>query len=312
MSIRLENPSNLLQAGYSKAIQDLHLAASIPAYARTLGIRPFVWQDVVLSDTWNFIAIAGARQSGKSFVVYIVPTHTAKYHPGSLSLILAATETKAGLDMKKVKDYMSRDPSYPEMVRSSDSEIQLANKSWIAVVPATERSARGYSGPAVVIADEGSRIEEEVYVSGIIPFFTDNPDGVFYNISSPNGRSNFFARAMSSDDWSRYVIRAPWEVDDMQWRLEPFEVEPWVRRMNNAGINAYTSPRHENLAEQQRNLTQMGPLMYRQEYLAEFVEAADQVFKNDDIDYAFRENDVKPLMENAIGDGGRALFGSGF
>ena len=59
----------------------------------------FPWQAAVLDDPSPFIVIDGARQGGKSTVVVKPAAHSAKYYPGSLTVIAAATESQAIEDM---------------------------------------------------------------------------------------------------------------------------------------------------------------------------------------------------------------------
>lgn len=261
------------------------LALSPVRYVRSLGFPPFAWQEDVLTSESTRIAINGARQSGKSTIIATLPAHMARFKPGSLSIVLAATERQAVEDMEKVKEYMGRDPHYPEIMRDSDSQIELANGSRIVVVPATEKSARGYSKPDLVIMDEASRIEDPVYTSGVRAMFTDNPDGKLILISTPNGRTGFFYKTLSNPRFERYEIRAPWDVDDMTWTLAPTRrpEEAFRKAKAKEGIRGYYSPRHWNQDEQQENLEAMGPTMYRQECLVEIVEPAGQVFAYEEI-----------------------------
>jgi hypothetical protein len=254
-------------------------------YIRSIGFHPYTWQEDVLRSGHMRKVINGARQAGKSTIISSKPCHTAKYFPGSVSLIVAATEFQAGLDMLKVKDFIAHDPDYPDRDRSSDSMIKLANGSWIMVVPATETSARGPSAPRLIILDEASRIEDIVYMSGIVPMLTDNKDCELALISTPHGREGFFFKAMNNPAWERYEVRSPWEAAGMDFTLTEGESEEaYRRRMVTRGIRAYYSPRHGNREEQEFNLGEMGPLMYRQEYGVEFVEPEDQVFSYKDIE----------------------------
>jgi len=281
-------------------LRTLVCAASPAAYSRSLGINPFEWQADFLDDPADRIILNGARQSGKSTVVSALPAHQARFVPGSLSLVLGATEKQAILDMRKIKDYIALDKDFPEIVRMGQDEIELSNRSIIAVVPATERSARGYSKPNIVLVDEGSRVDDSVYTSGVMPFFTDNAYGRLIVLSTPDGRQGFFARAFESKSWRRYDVFAPYDVDDQGWRLTPTDGAARRARMGSQGVRSYLSPRHANLLEQQFNLEQMGPLMYRQEYMAEFVEPEDQVFDYDDVEFAFGQHDIKPFYKQSI------------
>lgn len=254
-----------------------------------IGIVPFAWQQQVLKSTHKRKHILGARQTGKSTIVSSVPCHTAKYYPKSLSIILAPTEAQAIEDILKVKEFIAADPSYPEIKRDSQDEIALDNKSRILVIPATERSARGYSRPRTIVLDEASRILDVVYKSGVRPMLTDNPDCELFEISTPNGKQGFFFDSSSSVRYERYMIRSPWQVDPRNnWSLIPYmDEDRFTAMMRPRGVMAWFSPRHHNLDEQQANLESMGMQQYQQEYCCEFVEQEDMVFSYDEIEKAF-------------------------
>lgn len=262
-------------------------------YIKSLGFNPFEWQMDILESQHKRKHINGARQSGKSTLISSKPSHRAKFFPGSLSVVIAATEKQAVEDMGRIRDFMHRDQSYPKIERSSDSLIALENGSRVIVVPATETAARGYSSPDIIMLDEDSRIDDLVYKSGIRPMLTDNAKCELLEISTPNGRIGHFYKASISDHWERFEIRAPWEIDGMN--LVPAEPEAEYRaRRKQKGIRAYYSPRHANYAEQQENLAEMSELMYRQEYLCDYVEPQGQAFSYDEIDSIFREG-ARPL-----------------
>lgn len=259
-------------------------------YIAALGWKPFEWQNQVLKSSHKRKIINGSRQSGKSTIVSSVPCHTAKYYPKSLSIILAPTEAQAIEDILKVKEFIASDPSYPDIKRDSQDEIALDNKSRILVIPATERSARGYSRPRTIVLDEASRIPDVVYKSGVRPMLTDNHDAELFAISTPNGKQGFFYDAYSSSErWERYEIRSPWQINPRDnWHLVQYMDEPaYKAMMAERGILAWYSPRHFSLEEQQENLEAMGMQQYQQEYCCEFVEQEDMVFSYDEIEAAF-------------------------
>lgn len=269
--------------------EDLIYTLSPWRYITSLGFRLFHWQEAIFRSTHPRKHINGARQAGKSTAISGKPCHRARFYPGSLSIILAATEKQAVEDMERVKGFMARDPYYPAIVRDSDSLIELSNKSRILVVPATEKAARGYSSPDIIMLDEDSRIDDMVYKSGVRPMLTDNEKCEVCAISTPNGRLGHFFNASQSKRWERYLIRSPWEIDEEAVAIVPAEPEERFKaRMAKDGIRGFYSPRHAIESEQQENLEEMGTLMYRQEYLCEYVEPEDQVFSYDEIERAFR------------------------
>jgi hypothetical protein len=257
-------------------------------YIRSLGFPPYQWQVDVLSSFHKRKLINGARQSGKSTIISALPCHHAKFFPKSVSLVVAPTERQAVLDMERIKSFIAMDRYYTGIKRQSDEQIELLNGSLIYVVPATEKSARGYSSPDIIMLDEASRIDDTAYRSGIMPMLTDNEKCELVMISTPNGRTGFYHNASNSARWERYEVRAPWDVVDLEFRLvESVSEQAYKAARAKQSIRAYYSPRHRNRDEQQMNLEEMGPLMYRQEYCCEFVEPEDQVFGYEDIEAAF-------------------------
>jgi hypothetical protein len=273
-----------LQVTLSEAGELLHTLSPYH-YIRSIGFNPYEWQEAILRSPHKRKVINGARQAGKSTIVSAKPCHIAKFFPASVSLIVAATEQQAFYDMEKVKDFIAHDPNYPKIERSSDRLVTLGNGSWIMVVPATEKAARGPSAPRLILLDEASRIEDIVYRSGIIPMLTDNPECELISISTPNGKEGFFFESFNNPKWERYEVRSPWDVIDIAFSLKPSTPEAEYRQQRTEkGIRGFYSPRHKNREEQEFNLGEMGPLMYRQEYGVQFVEPEDQVFSYDDIE----------------------------
>ena len=257
-------------------------------YVNQLGFSPFDWQRQILQDESKRIIINAARQAGKSTVVSSLPSHIGKYRKGSLTVVLASTEKQAVEDMEKIKSFIQSDPTYPEIKRSSDSLIKLSNNARIVVVPATEKAARGYSCPDLVLIDEASRVDNIVYTSGVKAMFTDNVNGVLVLLSTPAGKSGFFHDIWTnkSPSWRRYEIRSPWnpERTDHGMDLLPYlPEEQYIAQRAKEGIIACYSPRHRREQEQRDNLLEMGSLMYRQEYCCEFVETVDTVFSYEEI-----------------------------
>jgi hypothetical protein len=272
-------------------------------YIRHIGFTPYEWQAAVMESGHKRKVINGARQAGKSTIVSAKPCHTARFYPKSISLIIAATEKQAFLDMEKVKEFISHDSEYPKIKRRSDELITLENGSWIMVAAATEKGARGPSAPRLILLDEASRIDDIVYRSGVIPMLTNNPECELVNISTPNGKSGFFYESFNNPRWERYEVKSPWEVVDIEFRLEEGESgEAYGKRRAGAGILAWHSPRHADKEEQEFNLNEMGPRMYRQEYRCEFVEPEDQVFSYEEIERMTGGAEVESVRFDAIGE----------
>ena len=264
-------------------------------YLKSLGFRCFPWQDQVMASKSKRKVINGARQSGKSTIVSTVPAHTARFVPGSISIIGAPTENQANETMQKVLSFIRRDPDYPDLRKCSTEEIELENGSRIIVRTAKSDTFRGYSCPRVIILDEASRIEEDAYTSGARPMLTDNPDGELYLISTPFGREGFFYQAFTGDgeedEWDRYEVRSPYHADGSGSETHLVESMPeaeYMRLMARRGVKGYYSPRHRDYAFQKEQLREMKRMQYQQEYECMFIEKSGQVFSYEEIADMFR------------------------
>jgi len=275
-------------------------ARSRSRWIASLGFEPFDWQKHVLDSKAKRKSILGTRQAGKSTIVSGIPCHTAKYYPKTLSIILAPTQGQAKDDMAKVKDFISMDSTYPEMVKCSEDRIELSNGSVIQVVTATDTSARGKSKPRVIVLDEASRIDDLVYTSAVRPMITGNPECELVLISTPNGKQGFFFNSIcgSNRRWERYRILSPWNVtqDGMDLERMPMTDEEFMADAKaNGFVGGWYSPRHFSYEEQVDNLLEMGRMQYRQEYGCEFVETEDMVYSYSDIDAFLGSVDAEPF-----------------
>lgn len=280
-------------------------------YVKSLGFSCFEWQKDVLKDTSKRKVINGARQSGKSTIVAAVPAHTARFYPGSISIIGAPTENQANETMSKVISFINRDRDYPGLRKCSNEEVQLENGSRIIVRTAKSDTFRGYSCPRVIILDEASRIEEDAYTSGARPMLTDNPDGELYLISTPFGQEGFFYEAMhdTTGTWTKWNIRCPYTVvgTGSEAHLEPcMDEEEFKEEGRREGIRCYYSPRHRDYKFSSEQLQAMKTMQFRQEYETLFIEKEGQVFSYEEIRDMFikGEESLEERRQRALSTGG--------
>lgn len=263
------------------------------AYVRNLGFDPFDWQQEALDPTLRRLVLLTARQSGKSTVVAGKTVYKAKYFPGSLILIICPAQDQSKELMKKVDTFMRLDPEI-ELVRDGAFEKELANGSRIVALPGSERSVRGYSGPAMILIDEAARVLDETYRAAR-PMMV-GADTELVLMSTPFGKRGFFHDAWANGrDWTKIEVTVGFEVQGFD--VVPASLSGGLYRWQQAarGISAYYSPRHD-AAFLCSELDSLGEWWWRQEYRCEFLETAANVFSYDEIMRAVRD-DVEPLLE---------------
>lgn len=229
------------------------------------GLTPDPWQAELLRSDWQRALLLCTRQAGKSTTTAAVATHTAVFQPGSLTLIMSPSERQSAELYRKVAGFYHAIGAPVPAKAASALRLELANGSRIAALPGTEKSVRGFSAVDLLIVDEAARVLDELYYS-VRPMLAVS-GGRLVCLSTPWGKRGFFYHEWTegSEDWHRVKVTA----HDCPRISEAF------------------------LEEERRTL---GDWWFRQEYLCEFVDTTDSVFRTDQID-GLISPDVQPLFE---------------
>jgi len=152
----------------------------------------------------------------------------------------------------------------PRSDGGNKGSLLLPNRSRIVGLPGAEATDRGYSGVRLLIVDEASRVDEELYLA-MLPVLAVS-GGDIWLISTPFGRRGFFYQA--------------WIAGGPQW--------------HRVKVPATDCPRirPENL---ERDRKTMPDRWFRQEYLCEFADNQEQLFPEDLLRKAFKY-DIQPLF----------------
>lgn len=249
---------------------------------------PDPWQAALASSTARRVLVLCARQSGKSLTAAALALLTAILEPPALVLIVARAQRQAAELLRKAKLLYAilarreRPPAWaPRPVRELEAEerrgltaaealtqdsvlaMEMANGSRIISLPGKADTIVGYSAASLIIIDEAARCPDELYYL-LRPMLAVS-GGRLVCLSTPFGKRGFFYEAWTKGaGWERYRV------------------------------TAYECPRigPEFLAEER---VALGAHWFGQEYLLEFRDAIDQVFRQEDIDAMFRD-DVEPLF----------------
>jgi hypothetical protein len=233
------------------------------ALLRQAGMEPDPWQVAAGRSRAPRQLWLCSRQSGKSSLAAALALATALPQPGSLVLLLSPSLRQSSELFKKVLElYRLQEAPLPAAAESA-LRLELVNGSRLVSLPGTEGTVRGFSGVRLLIVDEASRVQDELFYA-VRPMLAVS-GGRMLCLSTPFGKRGFFYREYTAG-------------------------EGWERTK----VTAYDCPRISQafLAEEQRMLP---PLWFQSEYLCEFVDTVDQVFLSEHVQAALT-SEVQPLF----------------
>ena len=213
-----------------------------------------------------------SRQWGKSTVAAARAVEQAQTHAESLTLVLSPSGRQSGEFLKKAEEFVRRLGVRPRGDGRNEISVQFPNGSRIVGLPGSERTVRGFSAVDLLLVDEASRVEDDLY-KAVRPMLAVK-DGDLWLMSTPHGKRGFFHRE--------------WEYGGEEWRRVKAPATECARI------------RPEFLEEEQRV---QGDRWFRQEYMCEFTEEEDGVFRDEDILAAINLG-IEPVLLPAADEDG--------
>jgi hypothetical protein len=186
---------------------DLRVALDRVSFARSVRVEPDPWQENLLRSSSERLLLNCSRQSGKSTMSAVIALHRALYHPGSLVLCLAPALRQSQELFGKIACFY-RDLGRPVAPRGEwKLSLELENASRIITLPGSEKTVRGFSGAALLLVDEASRVEDGLYYA-IRPMLAVS-GGSLIMLSTPYGkRGVFYEEWTGGAGWERYEVLA--------------------------------------------------------------------------------------------------------
>ena len=184
--------------------QDLAAALDPVVFGRRLGFEAEPWQERLLRSSSSRTLVLCARQVGKTQTTSMKALHVAVFEPGSLVLIISPSQRQSDEMLLRVKA-LYRGLGRAKPSRDSGSELVLENGSRIVSLPGTEGTSRGFSGARLIVLDEASRVEDDIFAS-VLPMVAS--DGAIWALSTPWGRRGWF-HALHEDPvngWERHKV----------------------------------------------------------------------------------------------------------
>jgi hypothetical protein len=228
-----------------------------------LAFVPDSLQAKVLDGTIGRGLLNCTRQWGKSTVTAVKAVHRAYTDPGSLIVVLSPSSRQSAEFVRKAAGFVRKLGIKPRGDGDNETSLLLPNGSRIVGLPGVEATVRGFSAVGLLLIDEASRVPDELY-KAVRPMLATG-GGDLWLMSTPNGKRGFFY-----DAWTRGGPK-------------------WTRVRVPATQCARISPK---FLEDERRA--MGDRWFRQEYLCEFGEAEDGVFREESIE-RLKDGAVTPL-----------------
>lgn len=244
---------------------DLALALDPVELARHAGIEPDPWQSDLLRSQAEQMILLCSRQAGKSTVSAFLALHEASYGPPAPILLLSPSLRQSQELFRVVRNgLLAAAPVLGRVRQESALSIELERGSRVVCLPGTEKTVRGFAGVRLLVVDEASRVEDELY-HAVRPMLAVS-GGRMILLSTPFGKRGFFFHEWTDGGptWKRVQITAE----------HVSRISPAFLAQERAALPAW---------------------VYQQEYLCQFVETEDSAFRYDDIAAAL-DPDLEPLF----------------
>jgi hypothetical protein len=232
--------------------------SDVALFARQrLGFVPDSVQTRVLDRRIHRGILNCTRQWGKSTITAVKALHRALVEEKSLVIVASPSERQSGEFLMKARAFARTMGLRPKGDGTNALSLVLPNGSRLVGLPGLEGTTRGFSNPSLLLIDEASRVSDALFESLTPMLATGNGD--LWLMSTPAGKRGFF-----------------WETWEHGGDL-------WTR----IAVPATECPRiSQAFLEEER--ARKGDSIFRQEYLCEFVQDNDALFREEDIDACIR------------------------
>ena len=220
-----------------------------------LGFQPDAKQKLVLESTAKRGILNCSRQWGKSSVAAVKAVYRAATLAEQLVVVASPSERQSAEFLRKAGNFVRRMGGEPRGDGDNAHSILFPNGSRIVGLPGTQATVRGFSAVTLLVIDEASRVQDEMY-KALRPMLAVS-DGDLWVLSTPNGRRGFFHDAWANGGAEWLKVSAP----------------------------ATECPRiRASFLEEERK--EMGNEWFEQEYMCGFVDGAAEWFGRELLDAA--------------------------
>ena len=232
-------------------------------FCEQIGFAPDAEQARLLDSGGQRVILNCTRQWGKSTVTAAKAVREAWRRPESLTLVVSPSGRQSGEFLRKAATFVRRLGIRPTGDGDNGLSLQLPNGARIVGLPGSEATVRGFSRVALILVDEAARVPDEMYKA--VRTMLAVGGGALWLMSTPHGKRGFF--------WETWTNGGP------EWQ----RVKAAATECPRIGASF--------LEEERRAL---GERWFRQEYLCEFTENDESLFRTDDIQAAI-DHGIEPL-----------------
>jgi hypothetical protein len=245
------------------------------------------------------------RQRGKSLIAAALAFEDAMRYPGSLDLIVSRSLRQSAELFRKVKAFYALTTPMP-LVKNTEHDMEWPNGSRTISLPGNPDTLVGYSSVHRLILDEAARIADSTYYA-LRPMLARS-GGTILAITTPFGRRGWFYEAWTGQAAEQHLDVATVErlLADLDFPIEEYSepgleapavldgtVYQWTKTF--APVTYYPRLSKAYIANERLNVPD---LWFKQEWLLEFVELGQIVFRYDDL-ARMASADVQPLFDEA-------------
>lgn len=197
----------------------------VGAFGAMAGVPLEGWQTDALSLESRITAIVAPRQGGKSRGLSVLAAWWAFTRPGSVVLVVSATEEASKRLLRQVRDLIAESELLaPSIVDEQTGLLVLSNGSEVRSVPASERAVRGWTVDLLLI-DEAALVSDEIVLGAAFPTTAARPDARIVLASSATVASGaFYDFVRRGEAGSEHVRTFHWRLADCWW-ISPSLVE---------------------------------------------------------------------------------------
>ncbi|AIY89910.1 terminase large subunit domain-containing protein [Geoglobus acetivorans] len=223
--------------------------------------KPHPAQEQILRDRCQFLTVVAGRRFGKTKAMAFSAIHYAVTHPGSIQFILAPSYNQANIMFWEITSLLSKSilvHLVERVYKTPFSRIIFKNGSEIHARSTTKPEyLRGHKAHRVIL-DEAAYIPDDVVSQVVEPMLADY-NGSWIKIGTPFGKNHFY---------DTYLKGQSEEFPDYSSYRFPSTANPHIS--------------HEFIEKKKREYGE-NSIIFRTEYLAEFVEDQNAVFRWEDI-----------------------------